>query len=162
MTKNRFILSTALFLIFGLPGLQAQRAMPSTGGTISGNGGSMSYSAGQVASATKTGVNGSVVEGVLQPFEISLLTGLEEAEGINLLVSAYPNPTNGILILRSETQELATLNFQLYDMGGKLMYGSKITTTETKIAMNSLTTGTYFLKVTRGSKEIKTFKIRKN
>jgi len=162
MRKKRFILSTVLFLILGLPGLKAQRAMPSTGGTISGNGGSMSFSAGQVVAAIKKGANCSVAEGVLQPFEISLVNGLEEAQGINLFVSAYPNPTTGVLILKVQNMELATLNFQLYDMDGKLLNKTKISTAETNITMNSLSTGTYFLKLTRGNKEIKTFKIRKN
>ncbi|MEI6048762.1 MAG: hypothetical protein WCS03_07670 [Bacteroidota bacterium] len=41
-------------------------------------------------------VHGSAVQGVQQPFEISMVTGIEEASGISLEVMVYPNSLTDI------------------------------------------------------------------
>jgi hypothetical protein len=84
MKYKKLILSALLLSGLGLTGLQAQEVIPAVGGNASGSGGSVSYSVGQVAYQTHTGTNGSVVEGVQQPYEISVLTAIEEAKNINL------------------------------------------------------------------------------
>ena len=111
---------------------------------------------------TNTGTNGSVAQGVQQPFEISVVTGIEEAKGINLSVLAYPNPTTDYLTLEVKDFELSTLHFQLYNMSGKLLESKKITGNQTSIVMSNLVPATYFVKVTESNKEVKTFKIIKN
>lgn len=93
MRHKRLKLSAVLLLGLGLTGLQAQTSVNATDGDVSGSGGSVSYSVGQVVYTTHTGTSGSVAEGVQQPYEISVVTGLEEAQSINLSVTAYPNPT---------------------------------------------------------------------
>jgi hypothetical protein len=146
----------------GLTGLQAQECVNATGGNASGSGGSASYSVGQVVYTTHTGTSGSVAEGVQQPYEISVVTAIEEAKGINLSVSAYPNPTTDYLTLEVKEFDLSNLSFQLYDMNGKLLLNEKITGNQTSIVMSNLVPATYFVKVIQGSKEVKTFKIIKN
>ena len=71
--------------------------------------------------AEKIGAKGSVAQGVQQPFEISVITGLEEAQGINLSVRAYPNPTTDYLTLSISEFDISNLLYQLYDMQGKLL-----------------------------------------
>jgi len=88
MKYKKLKLSAVLLLGLGLTGLQAQESVNATGGNASGSGGSASYSVGQVAYQTHTGTNGSVSEGVQQPFEISVVTAIEEAKGINLSFTA--------------------------------------------------------------------------
>jgi len=151
------------FLLLGL-GLtaQAQQATTATGGNASGSGGTVAYSVGQVVYTTNTGTNGSVAQGVQQPFEISVVTGIEEAKGINLSVLAYPNPTTDYLTLEVKDFELSTLHFQLYNMSGKLLESKKITGNQTSIVMSNLVPATYFVKVTESNNEVKTFKIIKN
>jgi len=155
-------------LLFGLGliGLQAQESVNATGGNASGNGGTVAYSVGQVVYTTNKGTNGTVAQGVQQPFEISVVTGLEEAKGISLSISAYPNPTTDYLTLEVKEFELSTLHFQLFDMNGKLLQNEKITGNQTRIAMTNLVPANYFVKVivkTQGlaSQEVKTFKIFK-
>ena len=162
MKHKRLKLSALLFLGLGLTGLQAQESVNATGGDALGSGGSASYSVGQVVYTTNTGTNGSVAQGVQQAFEISVVTGLEEAKGINLSVSAYPNPTTDYLTLEVKDVELLNLHFQLYDMNGKLLQNEKITGNQTSIVMSNLLPATYFVKVIQGNKEVKTFKIIKN
>jgi hypothetical protein len=162
MTHKKLKLSAILLLGLGLTGLQAQTSINATGGNASGSGGSVSYSVGQVVYTTHTGTNGSVAEGVQKPFEISVVTGLEEAKGINLSVTAYPNPTTDFLQLKVESEKLKDLSYQLYDMTGKLLQNKKLTGTETQIDMSSYVPATYFVRVIAESKSIKEFKIIKN
>ena len=162
MRHKQLKLSAVLLLGLGLTGLQAQTSVNATGGDASGSGGSVSYSVGQVVYTTHTGTSGSVAEGVQQPYEISVVTGLEEAKGINLSVSAYPNPTTDYLTLEVKDVELLNLHFQMYDMNGKLLQNEKITGNQTSIVMSNLVPATYFVKVIQGNKEVKTFKIIKN
>ena len=163
MRHKKLKLSAVLLLGLGLTGLQAQTAVPATGSNASGSGGTVSYSVGQVVCTTNTGgSNGSVAQGVQQPFEISVVTGLEEAKGINLSVSAYPNPTTDFLNLKVENYDKTNLSYQLFDISGKLLETKKITSNETSINTSKLVPATYFLKVTENNKEVKTFKILKN
>ena len=162
MKHKRLKLSALLFLGLGLTGLQAQTSVNATGGNASGSGGSASYSVGQLAYTTNTGTNGSVSEGVQQPFEISVVTGIEEAKGINLSVSAYPNPTTDYLTLSISEFEISNLTYQLYDISGKLLQSEKITGNQTNIVMSNLVPANYFVKVIAGNQLIKEFKIIKN
>ena len=89
---------TKLFLIAGLVffsvSSQAQEAIPTAGGEATGSGGTVSYTVGQVNYQTASGTNGSISEGVQQPFEISV-TSTNDISGVSLNVKAYPNPTQG-------------------------------------------------------------------
>jgi len=146
----------------GLTGLQAQEAIPASGGNASGSGGTVSYTVGQVVYITNTGTNGSVAQGIQQPYEISVVSGLEESEGINLIFSAYPNPTTDFLMLKIEGEVKAQYTASLYDISGKLLETKKLEGNQTSIVMGNLVPATYFVKVTEGNKEVKTFKIVKN
>lgn len=160
--KRSLLLSAILLLGVGLTGLQAQESINSTGGDASGSGGSASYSVGQVTYQTHIGTNGSAAEGVQQPYEISVVTGLEEAKGIKLLVSAFPNPTTDCLTLSITEFDFSNLSYQLYDMNGKLVQNEKIKGSQTSIVMSDFVPTTYFLKVIQGNRELKAFKIIKN
>jgi hypothetical protein len=155
-------LYTLLLFILCLTRLQAQEATPATGGNASGSGGSVSYSIGQLVYNTNSGINGSVVQGVQQPFEISVVTGIKEVIGITLLCSVYPNPTTNFLTLKVENLKLSTLTFQLLDINGKLLENKTIVNNETSIDMSNFAATSYFLKVIDNNKEVKTFKIIKS
>lgn len=147
---------------FSFYSVNAQQSINVTGNDISGGGGSVSYSVGQVADHTYTGTTGSVVEGVQQPYEISVVTEIKEANGINLSVLAYPNPAENHLILKVQYIEHASLQFQLYDVNGKRLQSGKIAGHETEIVMDNLLPATYFVKVIQDNKELKILKIIKN
>ncbi len=162
--------ATLLAFTFSLSTATAQESLNATGGDASGSGGSVSYSVGQVAYQTHTSTSGSVAEGIQQTYEISVVIGLEEAIGINLSVSAYPNPTTDYLTLSindnvKTRHDLSLLSYQLYDMNGKLLQGEKIRGNQTSIVMSSLVPATYFVRVVKTShdlsQEVKTFKIIK-
>jgi len=152
---------TILTVFVGLPML-AQEAIPATGGDVTESEGSVSYTIGQVLYITNTGTNGSVAEGVQQPYELSVDVGIEQAKDINFICKAYPNPSTDLLILEVESAANEDLYFQLYDMMGKLLVSKKLLNIKTNISMANLAPSTYFLKVTDHQKVVKTFKIIKN
>ena len=161
--KNKRVLTAIMLLgLGGLTSLQAQETVTTAGGEANGSGGTVSYTIGQTVYITETGTNGnSIAQGVQQPYEISVVTGIPEAKGINLSVSAYPNPTTDYLTISVKNFELSTLNFQLYDINGKLLQSVKATGQETQIETNNLVPANYFVKVVDNEKVIKVFKIIK-
>lgn len=162
MKHEKLKLCVLLLFGLGLTGLQAQNADLASGGNASGIGGSATYSVGQLATATIFGSGGSLAQGVQQPFEISIVDGIEDAGGICLMVSAYPNPTTSSLTLKVEHFSLTNLTYRLFDINGKLIQTQIIEGDESGIDMSHLVPAIYFLKVSEGKKEIKTFKIIKN
>ena len=158
--KYKKVKISVLLLGLGLTA-QAQQATTATGSDASGSGGTVAYSVGQIVYTTNTGTNGSVAQGVQQPYEIYIVLGIDN-HTINLELTAYPNPTTNFLTLNVGNAELSTLNFQLYDILGKLIESRKIISSSETIAIENLPTATYFLKVTNNNNEVKTFKIIKN
>lgn len=161
--RHRKIKLSAIFLLsWGFTELQAQVAIPATGGNASGSGGSVSYSVGQIVYTVITGINSSVAQGVQQPYEISIVTEVEDATEISLSFSVYPNPTIDFLILNVGNYKTQNLSFNLYDISGKLLESKKLEGNETSISMGNNVSGIYFLKIIESHKELKTFKIIRN
>ena len=158
--KYKKVKISVLLLGLGLTA-QAQQATTATGSDASGSGGTVAYSVGQIVYTTNTGTNGSVAQGVQQPYEISIVLGIDN-HTINLELTAYPNPTTNFLTLNVGNAELSTLNFQLYDILGKLIESRKIISSSETIVTENLPSATYFLKVNNDNNEVKTFKIIKN
>lgn len=162
MKKNKLKLSVVALLFLGVSSLQAQEAIPATGGEASGSGGTASYTIGLVVYTTNEGTGGNTVaQGVQQPFEISVVTGIAEAKGVSLQVSAYPNPTTDYLTVKVKNYKTANLQYMLFDINGKLLQIVKATGNETQIATSNLVPANYFVKVLDNKKEIKVFKIIK-
>ena len=163
MRRKRLKLSTVFLLGLGLTiSIHAQETIPATGGESTGSGGSVSYTVGQVLFTTNTGTNGTVAEGVQQPYEISVVVGLEEAQDIKLVCTVYPNPTTDLLTLETGNPNNKNLFYQLYDITGILLISKKLIDIKTTIPMTSLPPATYFLKITDNQEVVKTFKIIKN
>lgn len=150
--RKLFSILSLIFLAFVhcVPSVLAQQSVNSAGGKTSGSGGNTYYSVGQVVFSNLNSGVGSVSQGVQQPFEIQAITGIESALGIQLLVSAYPNPAADFLILEIDATTSfsnKSLRYQLYDMQGKLLIDKDISSTQTKIDMNILLPAIYFLNV---------------
>ena len=154
-----------LTLTISLSTIHAQEVIPASGGNASGSGGTVSYTVGQMVYSTNSGINGSMAEGVQQPFEISEVIGIKEAKINNPEISVFPNPTNDFLTLKIDVStplNIRFLYYQIYDINGKLLESKKLADYETTISTANLVSGIYFLKITDENKEIKTFKIVKN
>jgi hypothetical protein len=140
----------------------AQKAISTAGGEATGTGGTVSYTIGQVAYTTNSESEGSVVQGVQQPYEIYDIGNSVDEYGINLELSVFPNPTNDFLKLRIKYYMANKLIYQLYDSNGKLLESKKLESSETIIQMDMLAPSVYFLKVTDNDIEVRSFKIIKH
>lgn len=150
----------AIILSVVVTGIDAQENINTTGGNASGDGGSGSYSVGQIVYSVNAGTTGFEIQGVQQPYEITVISSIEEFEDITL--SVYPNPTIDFLKVNFESEKLKDLSFHLVDLNGKIIQNQKITGNLTTINMSNLAPATYFLIINEENKEIKIFKIIKN
>jgi len=162
--KTKSFLIALNFLMCTIVSLNAQvlhSGILSAGGNATGTGGSASYSVGQLVYTTATSTTGSLAQGVQQPFEINVVSGIDDIYGIELF-SAFPNPASTHLILKIENNELTSFSYQLMNTVGAVIKTGKITTCETTINMASLLSATYYLRIIADKKEVKVFKIIKN
>lgn len=148
------------FVIFGLNS-PAQQSINTTGGDIWGSGGTVAFSIGQIVFHTYNSLSGSVAQGVQQPYEISIVSGIKDKRNPNHSVSIFPNPTNDYILLDIQTENIADMSFKLYDVNSKLLIKENIINNQTSISMKDYLPSIYFLKVLKKTKEIITFKIIK-
>lgn len=154
----------SILIFFGIAGiaLQAQEVIPAAGGEAIGGSGSVSYTVGQVVYTTISGTTGSMAQGVQQPFEISIIPGIDDEELIDLVISAYPNPSKEYLTLKIESLEISSYMYLLIDLNGKVLLEGKVDDYETSIIMSNYPAATYLLRITNGEIIAKVFKIIKN
>ncbi len=100
-------------------------------------------------------------QGVQLPYEISVISGLDQFEDLDLIISTYPNPVSDLLILKVEGLDWNELNFRMYSSEGKVVSSDKLLNSETNIDMSHFAPGTYFLQVIMQEDAVKTFKIIK-
>ena len=151
-----------IFIMLGVMTAYAQSAIVSVGGDAQGNGGSVSYTVGQVAVQTVANSNGSVsvAEGVQQPYEI-MTVGVDDYPQIVLDAVVYPNPTDNLAQLRLNGFEIpaAGLRAILYDGNGKQLQSVIVSDDLTAFQIGQYATGTYFLELRDGKRVLKTFKV---
>lgn len=150
----------ASILLLTTTAIRAQEAIPVGGGDATGDGGSLSYTVGQVVYTSNTGATGSVMQGVQQSYKISTI-GIE-IEEINLELIAYPNPTKNTLTLNIDNYNSEKLSYHLYDMQGKLLDSKQVVNNSTTIDMQDLPVSSYILNVFNENSLKKTFQIIKN
>ena len=146
MKNTKFRLSVTLLLLLILANARAQQTIAASGGNATGSGGSVSYTVGQLFYTTSSGTNGSVAQGVQQPYEISVLTGMTESS-ISLQCSVYPNPVSDFLTLSIESKKDTKYLAKLFDLNGKLLNTYEVSGNETFIDMSGLAIAPYVLSV---------------
>jgi len=130
-----------LIFILASAHAQAQNTFTNGSGGTSGTTGSVDYTIGQVVYTSLYGVSGSVLQGIQQPYEISIITSTEFVKEITLAISTFPNPVKDFLILKINSS-IKTNNqftyYQLFDTNGKLLKNEKIVKNETNIHCDTL------------------------
>ena len=160
MIKENFLLPILFACIPMI--IQAQQSVVVTGKDASGSSGNISYSIGQVDYINATGTDGSISEGIQQPYEIYVL-GADEFPEITLIMAVYPNPTTSGVNLQIENYSGHHFGYYLFDLTGKLLADKKITETQTYIDMNRYEQAVYLLNVVDDNKRtVKSFKILKH
>ena len=135
--KNKKLKLCAGFIIaLGLSSGYSQEATTASGGDASGSGGTVAYSIGQIRYSSVSGSNGNTSEGVQQPYEI-FSVGIKEAE-TNLSLAVFPNPTANYLTLQINDLKTEKLNYQLFDLQGKMIANNQINSKYNKLELKYL------------------------
>jgi len=140
-----------------------QTGVVTAGGTASGNGGSATYTVGQIADQRAETDGKYIIEGVQQPYEIQTV-GVNNYPGIQLEAVLYPNPTAHSVQLRISNYEIPSdgLKAQLFDKSGKLLRVFDVFDLLTRMDLSEYPSATYQLRIMDGKQLLKTFQIVKN
>ena len=150
--------TTFLLLLFFTSLLAAQETPVSSANESTGSNGSVTYSVGLLTVKTLESAEGSVSQGPQIPIEVLVLS-INDPAFNDITLRVFPNPTANFVTLNS--QKHTDLSYQLFDLNGKLIKKQATISSET-IALDTLKSGIYLLKILQGTKEIKTFKNIKN
>jgi hypothetical protein len=161
MKHNCNLIFIFALLSFNLAPLAAQETIATSGGSFTGSGGSVTYTIGQVAFSAFSGTTGTITQGVQQPYEISVISSVENTEEITLKWLVYPNPTRNTIKLSVDSPDFDNMSCRLFDLRGNLIQDMKVESEETEISLNNLAPSIYFLRVIKNQRELKTFKIIK-
>ena len=97
--QHRYILKKQIvfssFLHLNAVVVLAQEGISVSGGNATCNGGSVSYTIGQVVYTCNNGDEGSVAQGVQQPYEISVVSSAGNFKNVDLACMAYPKKMRG-------------------------------------------------------------------
>ncbi|MFN6038760.1 MAG: T9SS type A sorting domain-containing protein [Bacteroidota bacterium] len=162
ITKNKSRLISILALsLLCLNLSHAQVSFNSSGSDATGSGGNVTYSIGQVVYNTHSGINGSSAQGVQQAYEILTLYYNENAKLISLI--AFPNPTNDNLVLEIGNNIVEELQYELFDLQGKLIKSEKIVDKKVLVDMINEPSSIYYINIyNQENKKVQSFKIIKN
>ncbi len=156
MKQKLFILG----LFASVYGFSQQAVVPG-GGDAVGSNGTASYSIGQVTYETNSSASGTVTQGVQQPFEIFINSGLA-IKGVDLSFSAFPNPTFDELYLKITDRSLQNLSYTIIDKSGRLIANDDVNQNMSTIDMKAYAQGVYTINILENKSVIKSFKIFKN
>lgn len=155
--KKIILVSWVLFTTYFV---HSQTTIASSGGTAAGSTGISTYTIGQIVYTTHNQNNGSLVQGVQQPFEFQVLSTVD-ISSTNLTLLTYPNPTSGDFVLSISDNFKDNLSYTLFDVQGKQLSNGVIRNSITQITIQNYTNGIYFLKVAHLNSSMKVFKIIK-
>ncbi|MDP4282217.1 MAG: T9SS type A sorting domain-containing protein [Bacteroidota bacterium] len=157
----RLFLPTAfLFCLICFSG-NAQQSVLTTGGSVSANDGTFTYSVGQVVYQVSFGQNNSITEGVQQPYGIYVVWGIENEKEVTLECKISPNPAEDFVTLSIPLTEISGMIGKLSTPEGKRLLDFQISGKETVVPLKSFTSGIYILTVYKENNPVKVFKIVK-
>ena len=100
-----------------------------------------------------------ITQGFHQP--VLLVSTLTEEPGVDFRLTAFPNPTRAHVFVTTDHDQAENLDYRLYDLPGRLVITNRLEGTQTRIDMDNLLPGSYFLQILDQGKPLKVFKIIK-
>ena len=143
MLKKLILIPTLALICLSMA--QAQSAVVPGGGLLSGSGGTVSFTIGQIAIPTISGSNGSISPGVQQPLLSEMVTALTPPNLASFDISIYPNPSYDVVHVKLGQED--SVPFQLMDLRGKTIYQGTLGLQEQRLNLQQLPPASYFLKV---------------
>jgi hypothetical protein len=154
---KKSIIPIVVFISFGFSSF-GQNALSAAGGHFKTNGGSTSFTVGQVAYVLKKGTGSYLNEGVQQVYT-KKTTPIEELVYLKE-VQLYPNPTQETMTLILSSKEDIQVRYTIMDYLGKEIRNGNILSEKSEISLRDLPAGNYFISL-KSKKEIRIFKMVK-
>jgi hypothetical protein len=154
---KKSIIPIVVFISFGFSSF-GQNALSAAGGHFKTNGGSTSFTVGQVAYILKKGTGSYLNEGVQQVYT-KKTTPIEELVYLKE-VQLYPNPTQETMTLILSSKEDVQVRYTIMDYLGKEIRNGNILSEKSEISLRDLPAGNYFISL-KSKKENRIFKIVK-
>lgn len=137
-----------------------QSSLNTTGGTSAGNQGSVTYSIGQVFYQHYQSSSGRLAQGVQHPYEIFILTGVNETD-IDLRILSYPNPARDFVVIEIKKDFPKDMYVQIFDISGRWVMTQPIIENYIKIDIQDIHSAALIMLVYSGDDLLKSFKIIK-
>ena len=138
----------------------SQSAIATSSNDITTESGSISYSVGQIAYSEVNGANFSIIEGVQQPYEITIVSS--NVDYVNdQKIDIYPNPVTESLIIETKLGQ-GRQSYVLRGVDGRIYLRDDIYSALEVVPMSELIPGTYFLMITQPNRKPIHFKILKH
>lgn len=162
MRREKLIIIGIAFVLTWISlGSMAQSSFISAGDNISSLDGSVSYSMGQMFYQQTTG-SSYLIEGVQQPYEISVLTDVSEVETFDWKPEVFPNPVQDLLSIKLNCEDWQNVKITLQNTSGQVLADLYMGDLLSCINMSPFSPGVYFLHVQKSENQTKVFKIIKN
>tara|TARA_B110000046_G_scaffold160504_1_gene173666 strand:- start:673 stop:1155 length:483 start_codon:yes stop_codon:yes gene_type:complete len=139
--------------------LYSQESVISSGGEAKGTTGSLSYSAGQVATNSYLSDEGSMSEGVQHTYQIITLGGIKN--NFNISLRAYPNPTKDLLNIQIDDFREQYFVYQLLDIEGRIIQSKRINDHQTEIDVRDLSSGIFLVQILGEKSILDSFRVIK-
>ncbi len=161
---NLFFMKKLIFTLFFAAGftslgLYAQQAVVSSGNYHENEDLSISWSLGETVIETFVSDDFILTQGFQQTSLI--VTSVDDIAGLDLGLSAYPNPTSDYLTLSLKGEAPENITYELYDLAGRHFLSGELKDATKDISFRAMDPGIYFLRVNAGGQPVKTFKIVK-
>jgi hypothetical protein len=154
---KKSIIPIVVFISFGFSSF-GQNALSAAGGHFKTNGGSTSFTVGQVAYILKKGTGSYLNEGVQQVYS-KKTTPVEELVYLKE-VQLYPNPTQETMTLILSSKEDIQVRYTIMEYLGKEIRNGNILSEKSEISLRDLPSGNYFFSL-KSKKESRIFKMVK-
>jgi hypothetical protein len=138
---------------------EGQQATTTSGGNASGPGGTLSYTAGEVAASFISGSNGQIAAGVQQPYLIQSV-GIRPLPNL-FSTEVYPNPTTSDLTLTVADFQSSRLSCKVIDALGQTVFARELEGPRTLLQTGHLPASVYFVQVLEGDRIVRSFRIVK-
>ena len=131
------------------------------GGVITGSGGIVSQSLGQLVYTSEESASGSMAQGIQRPYRLASVEIKPSAPALNF--SVLPNPTDGDLLLRLSEKPEENPVYKVTDLKGRELLEGPVGFPETQIRMAGFASGPYLIQIRNTqNKPLQTLQIIKN
>jgi hypothetical protein len=117
---SRIKITATCFILLALGNLKAQYSINSGGFDAVSTGGSVSASMGQLVNNQYSSANGIIQEGVQLPQELLTLQ-VNRTHATQNLFSFYPNPSNGLIYIKSNKSIKGNIQLKVLDNAGRMI-----------------------------------------